>query len=153
MEKKNFWQITPEELKKQVSEYDTLPFSKSYRKVSAGLLVFSMFLGLLLAVFGMVDLKDVLVSFVLYLLVAYFVYKGSKNALKAAMVLWTVEKGFQIITTPKAAISAIIWWGLFLTYFYKAYKVEVAKEQAQVVSGAKPGSDPVIDLPTNSSQK
>lgn len=115
---------------KQVEGYDSLKITESYRGISALLILGSMVLTVALAKFGVID-YDSVYSAIIYLPIAYFIWKGHKWALIAMMILWTLEKGYSLyasagVTSP---IIPIIWWAIFMGYFVNAFKIELARKK------------------------
>lgn len=123
------WKVSEEDLKKQVENYNTLKLTESYRGIAALLVLGSMILTVLLAKFGVIDYSAVY-SPIIYLPIAFFIYKGQKWAMITIMILWTLEKGYQLyISGGSSPIVTIIWWFLFMVYFYNAFKVELARRK------------------------
>jgi hypothetical protein len=68
---------------------------------------------------------------------AVFVYLGHRWAMIAAMVWWTIEKGYllydRVSANPGSAASAVvgqvIWWAIFMHFFYLAFRVEREKRK------------------------
>lgn len=125
------WKVSEEDLKKQVENYNTLKITESYRGIAALLVLGSMVLTVLLAKFGVVDYSAVYSS-IIYLPIAFFVWKGHRWALIAIMILWTFEKGYQVYESAgqTSPIIPIIWWSIFMFYFYNAFKVELARRKS-----------------------
>jgi hypothetical protein len=132
-----WWRIEPDELNKQVAEYESMRRIQSAKGVSFFLLIFSACLTTALIVIGHssdVAFCDALISLVL----GYFIYRGHRWAAIAAMVFWSVEKVFAITAIWKVAGSSsdpfqhpveqsvvqLVWWNLFMRVFYFAYRVE-----------------------------
>ena len=123
------WKISDEDMKTQVENYDNLKITQSYRGISALLILGSMILTVLLVKFGIVDYSAVYGSIV-YLPIAFFVWKGHRWALISIMILWTFEKGYQLYASGGVApIIPIIWWAIFMGYFVNAFKVELARRK------------------------
>jgi hypothetical protein len=130
-----WWRIEPEELQRQVREYDSLSKIKTTRGSSTLLLILSG----IASVIGFYvsseprpeSLSDTAVLFGLAVLsggvcfvLAVFVYQGHRWAMMCSMIYWTLEKAYQIISTPKYAFGSIIWWTVYMQFFYMAYLVE-----------------------------
>lgn len=125
MSKNGTFKLNETELKHQIDNYNTLSITQSYRGISSLLILFAIVITAILYFVKFVDLSAIIAAVIIYLPLAYFVYRGKKWALIGAMLIWTLDKGFQLITAPN--ILVIIWWIAFMTYFYKAYKVEVER--------------------------
>lgn len=115
-------------MKTQVENYKSLKITESYRGISALLILGSMVLTVLLAKFGAIS-YDAVYSSIIYVPLAYFIYKGHKWALIVIMILWTLEKGYQLYSGGTSVIVPIIWWSIFMNYFFNALKVELARKK------------------------
>lgn len=124
------WKISDEDLKKQVENYKNLKITESYRGISALLILGSMILTVILAKLNVID-YDAVYGSIIYLPVAFFIYKGHRWAIIAMMILWTFEKGYQLYASAgqTSPIVPIIWWSIFMFYFYNALKVEFARRK------------------------
>ncbi len=122
------WKVSEEDMKTQVDNYKNLKVTESYRGISALLILGSMVLTVLLAKFGVIS-YDAVYSSIIYVPLAYFIYKGHRWALIAIMILWTFEKGYQLYTGGTSVIVPIIWWSIFMNYFFNALKVELARKK------------------------
>lgn len=130
------WKLSDEDRKNQVDNYKTLKITESYRGIAALLVLGSMVLTVLLAKFGVVAYESVY-SAIIYVPLAFFVWKGHRWALIAMMILWTVEKGLQVYDSASlgsSPIVPIIWWAIFMGYFVNAFKVEVARRKTAVAA-------------------
>ena len=129
------WAMTPEELRFQIDNYQTLKITESYRGIAALLLLASMTLTAVVSFFsGTAD--TTIWGVVAVLPVAYFTYKGHRWAIITLMILWTVDRLYSLSLSPSNGIWLIIWWAIFMPYFYKALKVENARRTSpmQVVN-------------------
>ncbi len=122
------WKVSEEDMKTQVNNYKSLKITESYRGISALLVLGSMVLTVLLAKFNVIS-YDAVYGSIIYVPLAYFIYKGHKWALIAIMILWTLEKGYQLYTGGTSVIVPIIWWAIFMGYFVNAFKVELARKK------------------------
>lgn len=90
-----------------------------------------MVLTVILAKFGVIS-YDSVYSAIIYVPLAYFIYKGHRWALVLVMLLWTFEKGWQVydaVNNSASVIVPIIWWSIFMNYFFNALKIEIAKNK------------------------
>lgn len=129
------WKVSEEDMKNQVENYNNLKVTQSYRGIAAILIVASMILTVLLAKFGAIP-YDGIYSAIIYLPLAFFIYKGHRWAIVVTMILWTLEKGIQVydaINNSSGIIGPIIFWSIFMHYFYNALKVEIARKKAAPV--------------------
>ncbi len=125
------WKISDAEMKNQVENYKNLKITESYRGISTLLIIGSIVLTLILAVFHVVVFSDAIFGLIIYLPIAFFVWKGHRWAMIAIMILWTFEKGYQIYSGVSTPIVPIIWWALFMGYFVNSFKVELARRKIE----------------------
>lgn len=122
----------PEELNHQVENYDSLPFHKSARGQGVLAVLFSITITLLFAYF-VPEMGSVvgiaIVMLILYGIPTVFMYKGYRWGSAFLIVLWTLEKLSQIITTPRFLVGVFLWWLAFTTAFYRAYEVETERSK------------------------
>lgn len=144
------WKIAEADLKNQVENYNTLKISESYRGISV--LIISVLLGFsaVLAFLGVyADMATMIWGIVFYLPVIFFVYKGQRWAIVLLMVMWTLERGYQLYEIGQggngSGIMPIIWWLIIMPYFWKALKVENEKRKLTPVSKSKIGGEGVSD--------
>ena len=127
-----WWRIEPEELQRQVTEYDSLGIT-SARGVSALLLMLAVAANIIFVCVGYMNpwaLLDAMVFFGL----AAFVYRGHRWAMLCAMVVWTLENGGRLYKNPtlQVTIASVIWWTGYMQAFYMAYRVEKQRLAAPV---------------------
>lgn len=136
-----WWQVDEKsaEFQTQVKAYKTLKPWESYREVSFILLILS---GVLTTVLVLLSSEDptAMYSFIdvaVLLVIGFFIYKGHRWAMIAAMVLWTYEKGFSLysqLQDPTSAgsfvVTTLIWWTVYMHTFYLAYCVEQARRKS-----------------------
>lgn len=124
------WKISEEDMKTQVENYDKLKITESYRGISALLILGSMILTAVLAKLDVVSF-DAVYGAIIYLPLAFFIWKGHRWAMIAMVVLWTVEKGYQVYESAgvSSPIVPIIWWAIFMGYFVNAFRVEIARKK------------------------
>lgn len=117
-------------MKTQVENYDKIKITESYRGISALLILGSMILTVILVKFDVVS-YDAVYGAIIYLPLAFFIWKGHRWAMIVMIVLWTFEKGYQVYATAgeSSPIVAIIWWAIFVGYFVNAFKVELARKK------------------------
>ena len=137
-----WWRINPEALKRQVDDYSTLKFYQSARGMSAMLLLFSSVLTIGLMVVGTSDWSasfDVLIAVGLCIAV----WRGRRWAIVVAMMYWSVEKGYQLchMLPPYTSIRKlnsspiipIVWWAVYMSPFYLAFKTEEARQSRPII--------------------
>jgi hypothetical protein len=118
-----WWRISEKDLRRQVAEYHTLRVWQSMRGIGALLLAASAAVSVVLIELmthdrlGYIDVG-------LFLFLGLFLYLGHRWAMIAAMVLWTLEKALQAVSSPIYAVTAVIWWALYMHAFYFAFRIE-----------------------------
>jgi hypothetical protein len=134
------WKLTEAQLAEQAEQYETLNWVKSWRKASV--LLLGVVIAVSIAGMGLFGLtaEDVLYSAVIYGVLAFFIYRGHRWATLAAMGLWTLEKGLQLVTEGAGAgiISIVLFWYVFVQVFYKAYQVERYRHDRAAADAANP---------------
>lgn len=152
-----WWRIEPEELHRQVREYDSLSKFKTARGLSALLLILS---GIVSIIFFYVSteprpdsLTDTVVlsglavlSGGVFFVLAASIYRGCRWAMICAMIYWTFEKTYQIYSRPKYAFGSIIWWTAYMQLFYMAYLVEKQRRKTAQPLSSSATKDP-MDTP------
>jgi hypothetical protein len=135
------WKMDEQTLQEQVDGYDTLGLRDSYRKASAGWILLSVAISVALGTWLLKGFSqaDILTSALIYLPLSFFVFKGHRWALIAAMVFWTIDKGFMCRqglektasgqASSTAFVVHIFWWLLYMSFFTRAYGVERARRQ------------------------
>lgn len=129
------WRLDQDELNKQVEGYNTLGYLESRRKRSALLLVLSAVITILLNQWlGIYDASSVYTEIAIFLILATFIWYGNRTALIIAMIVWTLEKGLQLVGMFSAdkpsgiqGYVAIVWWAWYMSEFMAAYQVEKAR--------------------------
>lgn len=123
------WKISEEDLKNQLENYNSLKITKSYKGIAALLILGSMVLTVVLAKFEVIP-YDAVYGSIIYLPIAFFIYKGHKWAMIGIMILWTLERGYGLFSSDGSGfIITIFWWFFFMSYFYNALKVELARKR------------------------
>jgi len=126
------WGLSKEELKNQIENYNTLSFTKSLRKLSVGLIFFSVTLGMIFIIMGSQEISWI--DTIIWILLAIFIYKGKKWAVVSAMILWTMEKGYQVYGMIEigsgSVLAVILWWSAYMNIFYKTWIVEKERNKA-----------------------
>lgn len=125
-----WWKIDPVELRNQIDHYDSLPWHKTARKVSAALLLFSSVLTAIMAGSGWMNPVSILDGIILGTL-GVFVWFGLSWAMLLAMAIWTIEKGYMLVQLPTQAVSSIIFWMLYMSQLYLAYRVEQQRDREE----------------------
>lgn len=128
------WKMSQRDLQKQLLNYDTLKITESYRGISALLIVASTALTIGAAVFHLFP-SDAIYSAFVYLPLAFFIYRGHRWAMILMMVLWTFEKGYQLINTQGSApIVPVIWWFIYMNYFVNSLRIELARRKPVIAA-------------------
>jgi hypothetical protein len=129
-----WWKIEPDELQRQVREYDSLNMIKSARGLSAVLLTLSAIVTIIFVCVGWTGPWSVLDA-VLFIGLGAFIYRGHRWAMICAMVFWTLEKAGGLYVKPQYALMSIVWWTIYMQAFYLAYRVEKERQAAPVPIG------------------
>jgi len=139
------WKIDAEDFKNQIENYNSLKITESYRGVAvlimSGLLAFSLIMGFF-GFFGLsTDTTSIIFTIIIYTPILFFTYKGHRWAIILLMILWTLEKSFQLYQLGQNSngssiiwMSPIIWWLIIMPNFWKALKVEnerIKKQQTK----------------------
>jgi hypothetical protein len=127
------WFLDPPEweLETQIQEYRTLPWYRSYRKISAVLVLFWAGFRLFFAVMLRLDVAALLVALAVYVGLAIFVVRGVRISMMAAMVLFTLDRIAAIASSfvnPLVWGFSLAWWLYFTERFWKAFRVEQLRE-------------------------
>ena len=132
-----WWKVEEEELKNQVENYSTLKITHSARGQSVLCLLFSIVLTFLCISFGWLGADNSsYFDIIIFVILAFFIYRGHKWAMIGAMILWTFEKGYQIFDYFQNQASsnsngafilylAILWWAFYMSAFWLAFQTEI----------------------------
>jgi hypothetical protein len=128
------WRISEYQLKRQVAEYDTLRLTQSYRGIAALLTAAAGVVGVLAKAAGwlpLVSTAAILVVGVFYLGFAWFIYLGHRWALMTMMVIWTLDKWWNVYATRGFAVAGLIYWVIWMKFYLNAWRVEQARREPQ----------------------
>lgn len=136
-----WWRIDQEALTNQVQDYKNLKFYQSARGQSVLLLILSAIINIIFIRFFHTS-ASTLFDISIFLVLAFFIYKGHKWAMIAAMLLWTIEKVSQLIlmiNSPPAfsnpnLIQPILWWSIYMHAFYFAFRIERARQKQTITT-------------------
>jgi len=118
-----WWKHDQFEVSKEASQYNSLPFKKSSRKIAASLLMLSFAVNLLMGGEGAwVDAS-------IFGLLAVFVFAGHRWAIVTAMIFWTFSKGYAIYEKPQSSVLHVFWWCFYMQALYLAFLVEVRRRE------------------------
>ena len=145
-----WWRINPEELKREVDEYQTLKIKQSSRGIGFLYLLFVALANPLLNYFA--KLSFFWVDGLIFLILGLFVLRGYRWAMVLAMIFWTFEKGDLVyegimnnysygqinLFNNGSYVILILWWAFFMHMFYKAFRVECIrrKKNQEISTGA-----------------
>lgn len=133
-----WWRQDEEELRKQVKNYSSLKVTRSYRGVATLLLLLSSFLTLIFSLSGTIE-KEAIFDAVILGVLSFFVYKGQRWAIIAAMVVWTIEKGYTLVMGDSPVMS-IVWWLALMSPLFGALKVEQVRRKQEKIG------EPSVDV-------
>lgn len=125
-----WWDIDKDELKNQVDSYKKLSIWQSAKGQSALLLILSAIITTIFIIIGYQGLNSWgYFDVILFIILAFFIYKGHRWAIICAMILWTIEKIYMIFTTGGTGVFInIIWWAVYMSAFWLAFKVELERK-------------------------
>jgi len=127
--------MNEEQLKYQIKNYNTVGFLNTPRKVAVAVMIF---LAILSSIFLMPGLSPLgILDTILILILAFFVYRGSKQAIMITMIYWALARSlqfFDIFSSAESfnavnALVFIIFWAIIMAVFWKAYQVEKEREK------------------------
>ncbi len=126
-----WWDVKEEEVERQIEGYNTLSIFKSARGQSALFLILSALITFIFIVTGVVEEigKTAYIDIALLLVLAFFIYRGQRWAMIGAMGLWTLEKILAVMGGLGSWALQILWWMLFMSAFWLAYKVETERKR------------------------
>ena len=116
-----------EELEIQVENYNNLGITKSNKGQATLFLGVVIIFSIALGIFDVTPLSDVLYSLIIYIPLTFFIYKGHRWAMYLGIILWTLEKGYQLFYSSHGKGSVIMVFSLWLwlvTILYSAIQVE-----------------------------
>lgn len=137
-------QAADEKLKKQVAEYNTLPFRRTYRGLAFYLTLFVMLMTLLFA--WLSGDSDILFGLGFIVPVLYLVYRSYRTSYVIAIIWWSLEKLIQLteVTRTSAAVSVILWWILISYVYFRAMRVEMLRLKEDAGRGRKVSYRPLF---------
>ncbi len=153
-----WWRIEPEELERQVRDYNSLGKLKSARGLSALLLILSGVVSIVVFYLSTEPRPDsfsdtvvllglAVLSGGVFFVLATLIYRGNRWAMICAMIYWTFDKAYQIYLRPKYAFGSVIWWTTYMQAFYMAYLVEKQRLKASVQPIAPGTGKNPMDMP------
>lgn len=115
-----------EEFKIQIENYDNLGITKSSRGKASLVMGFFIILTCVFAFLGVFSMTDALGALIIYVPLTYFVYKGYRWAIIGTMIMWTLDKIYQIgqAAGGKSIIGIIFWWIFLISLLYQALDIE-----------------------------
>ena len=109
------------ELEDQVKNYNNLGVAKSYRKQAA--IVILLVIGLSILLGSEESAKYVVYESLLYIPLAYFVFKGHRWAMFVVFILLTLNYLFRIAEVG-FSLSMVFYWGIIGIPLFRAIQVE-----------------------------
>ena len=142
-----WWKFSDDEIRSEVNNYDSKKrFRHSYTMASVMFIGFIIFSTL---TFSFISGSPTLLNYIeifIWIVFAYFIYKGNKIIIICSIVLWTIDKVTQLYYglnadrwTPSSILSPIFFWYLFTGILYRTYKVEcyIEKKLKSINNSAK----------------
>lgn len=127
-----FWDQDSAEVQREVAAYHTLSPLQSSRGRSALLALMTGLLTLIVSSATDNTVAGIVVA-ALYAAIAVWCLGGSRRALVVAMVVFSLDRLAALLSG--AVLITLIWWGLGMGLFYRAYTVERARQAQQEVPG------------------
>ena len=127
-----FWNQDSAEVRREVAAYHTLSPLQSSRGRSA---LLALITGLLILMVSAANgnTSAGLVGAAIYAAIAVGCHRGSRRVLVVAMVVFSLDRLAALLSG--AVLITLIWWGLGMGLFYRAYTVERARLAEQKVPG------------------
>lgn len=125
-----WWKIDESEIKRQVDGYTTLSITESARGQSVLCLLLSAAVTFIFIISGseIID-NSAYTDIVLFCIFAFFIYRGQRWAIIGAMIFWTIEKVYFLYISTGNPIVQIIWWAVYMSAFWLAFKTEIARSK------------------------
>ena len=128
------WKISPEDMKKQVDEYNSLSVWKSYRGQVLQVLLFVIGVTLLAGTFGILgDPVSALFTGILYGICLFFAYKGHKWAYIVLLVFTILNAVltmyYSAVISHTSPIAPIFISWVIVCIIIKAMRVEKERER------------------------
>ena len=134
VKKDGTFSISDIELKNQIVNYNTLSVWKSFRKQTAMVIFFSVFITLITLPFLIkhpefvkIQIIPVALFLVIYFVLGIFIFQGKKWAIITTGVLFTLDRVLSILQFGLLSLIGILWLLAFWSLAVKALKVEKAK--------------------------
>lgn len=127
-----FWRADEGEVARELKAYHSLSPLQSARGRSALLAVL---LAILSSVAGLAraDVAGAVAGVLIWLLLAFFMYRGVAWTFIAAMLLFTIDRAGSLFAGA-ALLLVIIWWAVGMGLFYRAFAIERARRAAETTS-------------------
>jgi hypothetical protein len=122
-----WWKTDPAEVRKQLTQYETLKVWQSARGISALLCLFTVAVTVLFGNFMHLSGEAIAIDAILWSGLGLFMYRGTRWAFIVGMVLWTLEKVIALyggLSAGATPIMQVIWWAIYMSAFFLAFKVE-----------------------------
>jgi hypothetical protein len=133
-----YWE-SEEKILKLAQEYDSTPIKESYRKISSLFIVGMVLITMLLAFFidansdagQKLDLNiyNLIITSLIYLPLAYCVWRGYLWSMYTVLILWTFEKWIMIVDQVGSPVTQIIFWFILSNVLVGAIRVEYKKRK------------------------
>ena len=145
-----WWQVSPEVIEQEVTQYKTLSIVKSSRGLAFLLLLFSSTVTLLITPFlkfgegKHFDYSSVSswIGLLLYVVLGFFIWRGHRWSMIAAMLIWTFDKFYFVylfftttssFKSPYVVFLQILWWCWYMQVFYTAFRVECLRRKSNTL--------------------
>lgn len=134
------WRIEKSTLELQIGQYNILGWFAARRKQASMLILASLALTGIITPFHIlnIDLSSFILSLVVYLPLATFMFFGKRWAFIVGMVLWTFEKGYSFYLATQTGSATIatyliifIWWSMYMRIFWQSFKIEQVRRRVE----------------------
>lgn len=122
-----WWRPDPAEVERQVAGYSSLRVWQSARGISSLLCLFSATVTVLLGSYIHLSSGAIITEVTVWSTIAILMYRGYRWAFILGMALWTFEKASMLLSSGAAPIVQLIWWAIYMSAFFLAFKVEARR--------------------------
>ena len=134
-----------EEFEIQVENYNSLGITKSNKGQASLFLGAVIIISIAFGIFDLTPLSDVLYGLIIYIPLIFFIYKGHRWAMYLGIILWTLEKGYQLLYSSQGKGSVIVIFSLWLwlvTILYSAIQVENERKKRMGIKKESENTQP-----------
>lgn len=119
----------------QVAQYSSMPYLKSYRGAAfvatIAILILTIIYSLIISDY------EILYDIAIVLPLLFLLHRSYAWVYILCIIWWSFEKILQLYSQISAAPGIIFWWGLVCFVYYRAFKVELARNKLLKAEGTK----------------